>query len=332
MKIIYLAALAILLYGCSYNDIRIEGIASGIKEAVVEIGNHENRWSENIISNKFSISAKISEPDFYQFKLLFHGVNSKSVEHTIYLEKGLFKITLDSLNKSYPEIISSSETQDDLNEYFKQKLGSKQSLEKFIVAHPASLASAYLLSKSENAIRNEPKRYHNLYKRLHPEIQKSAYGIIAERLITGHVRTMPGAILPHLNGIMPNGRPLDIDSLKGKLTAIAIWGDRSQSSLDDLPQLKQYYDDYHEKGFEILSISISKSKERWKKSIESNQLKWLHVSDFKAVDSENFVQLNVKMFPCYIIVGPDLKIIDHTVPLESIPIYINDFLREKSTK
>src|SRR5690606_9943861 len=118
----------------------------------------------------------------------------------------------------------------------------------------------------------------------------------------------------------------------GKLTAIAIWGDRSQSSLDDLPQLKQYYHDYHEKGFEILSISISKSEERWKKSIESNQLKWLHVSDFKAVDSENFVQLNVKMFPCYIIIGPDLKIIDHTVPLESIPIYINDFLREKSTK
>ncbi len=46
-----------------------------------------------------------------------------------------------------------------------------------------------------------------------------------------------------------------------------------------MPGLKKLYDEYHDKGFEIYSISLDEDRDVWKKAIRDDNLPWLHVND-----------------------------------------------------
>ncbi|MEJ6980922.1 TlpA disulfide reductase family protein [Pedobacter sp. P351] len=321
----------LFLTGCFYKDSKVTGSAKGLKDAVIEISGPDKSWSANVIDEKFELSPRFEKADFYDFKIHFTG--GKMITHQIYLDKGLYDIRLNSNFKEYPKIETHVQNQKDLNKYYETQKSDKSSrLETFIKKHPGSLVSAYLLGQNTEEIFKDPKNYQRLYNSLNSEIKNSSHGKKAKKIISGYVRTMVGAKIPEIKGITPDGKPFNIELLKGKLTLIAFWASWYTPGLNDFPQLKVLYDELHPKGFEIVRIAIDKHEERWKKAIADNQLNWLHAADFKGAYSENFELFNTNKLPTYIIVGPDLKIVDFDVPVESVRIYINDFLKKPSAK
>lgn len=62
MKNLILFFCLLLLTGCFYKDAKIDGMAIGLNDAVVEISDGENSWSENIRDQKFSIHARLKRP------------------------------------------------------------------------------------------------------------------------------------------------------------------------------------------------------------------------------------------------------------------------------
>ncbi len=48
-----------------------------------------------------------------------------------------------------------------------------------------------------------------------------------------------------------------------------------------MPNVKKVYDKFHDKGFEILSVSLDDKKDNWVNAIEKNDLNWGHVSSLK---------------------------------------------------
>lgn len=327
-----LAYLAILLFsGCFYKDVSINGTAAGIKDAVIEISKDKNVWAANIENNRFSIPIKLEKPDFYTLKLLAKGKLDRPVSHLIYLEKGDYTINLDSAHiRKYPTVTTESGIQNDLNEYFTDSGKEKNKLEKFIPNHPESLASAYLLSSAQKSIAKDPVGFLRIYNYLSEDMKATSFGKESKSLIDAHLRNIVGASMPDIKGIMLDGKAFNKNSIKGKLTLIAFWASWNEPSTDDIQQLKMLHNELHPKGFEILSIAIDKYEEKWKKYIKDNEMNWLHAADFKGAYSENFEQFNTNMLPYYIIIGPDLKIVDHGVPIESVKIYFNDFIRDSS--
>lgn len=332
----FLLAIFCLLFftGCFYKDSKIIGSAKGLKNAVIEITGPNNSWSANVIDEKFEITTRFEKADFYELKILLIGDKGRPITHQIYLDKGLYDIKLNPSDLgAYPKIETGVQVQNDLNAYYNsQKTTQSSELEAFIKKHPGSLVSAFFLSQNTEEIFKDPKHYERLYNSLSADIKNSSYGKKAKKIIYGCVRTMPGAVMPDIKGITPEGKPFNKDLLKGKLTLIAFWASWYRPGFEDFPQLKMLYDELHPKGLEIVGIAIDKHEDRWKKAIADNQLNWLHAADFKGAYSENFEQFNTNKLPTYIIIGRDLKIVDFDVPVESVRIYFNDFIKQSSIK
>lgn len=57
------------------------------------------------------------------------------------------------------------------------------------------------------------------------------------------------------------------------------------------------YQAYHDKGFNIIGVSLDKKKENWIKGINDDKLNWLHVSDLAFWNSEIAKLYGVRAIP-----------------------------------
>jgi alkyl hydroperoxide reductase subunit AhpC len=49
--------------------------------------------------------------------------------------------------------------------------------------------------------------------------------------------------------------------------------------------LKQAYTKFHDKGFEIISVSLDDKKPNWTNALNQYQMPWVHISDVKGFNS-----------------------------------------------
>ena len=78
-----------------------------------------------------------------------------------------------------------------------------------------------------------------------------------------------------------DGKTFKLSSLRGKYVLIDFWASWCGPCLREVPNVKKVYDKFHDKGFEILSVSLDDKKDNWVNAIEKNDLDWGHVSSLK---------------------------------------------------
>ena len=64
---------------------------------------------------------------------------------------------------------------------------------------------------------------------------------------------------------------------KGHYTLVELWASWCGPCRADIPHLKETYQRYHEKGFEMISISIDDDKEAWLKAVKEEEMPWIQV-------------------------------------------------------
>ncbi|MDZ7607101.1 MAG: TlpA disulfide reductase family protein [Cyclobacteriaceae bacterium] len=79
----------------------------------------------------------------------------------------------------------------------------------------------------------------------------------------------------------PAGTPVAISSFKGKYLLIDFWASWCGPCRRENPNVVQLYNDFNEKGFEIIGVSFDDDREKWLKAIDDDKLTWAHVSDLQ---------------------------------------------------
>ncbi len=80
----------------------------------------------------------------------------------------------------------------------------------------------------------------------------------------------------------PEGKILQLSSLKGKVVLIDFWASWCGPCRRENPNVVALYTKYKDKGFTVFSVSLDNDKEAWKRAIKSDGLVWpYHVSDLK---------------------------------------------------
>lgn len=106
-----------------------------------------------------------------------------------------------------------------------------------------------------------------------------------------------------------NGKPVSISSFKGKYILIDFWASWCGPCRQENPNVVAAYNQFKNKNFTILGVSLDEDKSAWQKAIEKDHLTWNHMSDLKQWESAAVQTYGFDGIPFNVLVDPTGKII-----------------------
>jgi thiol-disulfide isomerase/thioredoxin len=88
-----------------------------------------------------------------------------------------------------------------------------------------------------------------------------------------------GAMAPGFVSTDTTGKKIDLKGDRGKYTFIEFWASWCAPCREESPTLVRLYNEYKDKGFTILSVSIDKNTTQWKDAIRQDGYAWENVCD-----------------------------------------------------
>lgn len=125
---------------------------------------------------------------------------------------------------------------------------------------------------------------------------------------TYDTRLRTGAAPIALNATDLQGAPISFDQYKGKVVLVDFWATWCPPCRAEMPNVIATYNKYHDKGFDIVGISLDQDKAALDKYIAENKMPWRQVFDGKGWDSEVGKNFGVRAIPFAMIIGRDGKI------------------------
>ncbi len=144
------------------------------------------------------------------------------------------------------------------------------------------------------------------FKAMHPDLKMTQ---AMEDKVQRYKKVAIGAITPAFSLADTAGVNRSLDELKGKYTLLDFWASWCGPCLLQVPDLQEAYTEFHDRGFEIVSVSVDRKADRWKAAIVKYEMGWPHVSDLKGWASETANDYNVTFIPFNLLIDQDGKII-----------------------
>lgn len=174
----------------------------------------------------------------------------------------------------------------------------------FIKNNPNGLISALLLDRAMAMNTVEVGEVQSMYDALSPEIKNTKAGkkvveSIAKKkeLEEASKSTAIGAKAPEFSGPNPDGEIIALSDVMGKITLIDFWAGWCRPCRAENPNIVAVYEKYHEKGLNVVGVSLDRTAEAWKKAIADDGLTWNHISNIAYFDDEIAKLYNVQAIP-----------------------------------
>lgn len=118
-----------------------------------------------------------------------------------------------------------------------------------------------------------------------------------------------GDNFPNLTLNTPEGKPVELKSLKGKFIILNFWASQDRNSRKLNQDLKKIYKKYKNKGLEIYQVSVDKNKNNWTNAIKQDGLKWINVCDISTGSRLASQTYNVQTIPANYLINKNGDIV-----------------------
>ncbi|MEK6153736.1 TlpA disulfide reductase family protein [Flavobacteriaceae bacterium 3-367] len=169
-------------------------------------------------------------------------------------------------------------------EYFELQEEAKSFELDYVKNNPNALISALIIDKvlTTNALSEDEVQ--QMYEALSPEIKATKVGKGIKEKLDKKKSTSVGSKAPNFSAPTPTGEELALHDVLGKVTIVDFWAAWCKPCRIENPNVVKVYHKYHEKGLNILSVSLDKKAEDWKQAILDDGLVWNHVSNVDYFD------------------------------------------------
>lgn len=161
------------------------------------------------------------------------------------------------------------------------------------------------------------------------KIKESVSGKKVNTIVSKPINpTAIGAKALNFEGPNPEGEILSLESLKGKVTIIDFWASWCRPCRIENPNLVRLYKRMHDKGLEIVGVSLDKSKVNWERAIEDDGLIWNHVSSLQYWKEPIAVLYGVRSIPEAFVLNEDGVIVAKNLRGAQLDAKIEELLGE----
>lgn len=146
-------------------------------------------------------------------------------------------------------------------------------------------------------------------------LTKEAQGagmVRADTVVKQNDNLVTGKPLPDLRLQTADGTTFNLATLKGKIVLVDFWASWCMPCRASIPHLKALYQQYNDKGFDILSVSIDQNNKAWKTAMLKEAMPWLQAIDKYENGKDASVLMNelgIQSVPFAIMLGKDGKVI-----------------------
>ena len=198
--------------------------------------------------------------------------------------------------------------------------------EKFIRQNPSSPVSLFFVTEAlgfdMDAAKAEP-----LFLLLSPELQNSVKGKEIQEQITIGKKSMVGTVAENFTQPDSDGKPVTLQSLRGKYVLVDFWASWCGPCRAESPNLVKAYGQYRASNFEILSITLDQSKDKWLKAVKEDAYTWPQVGDLKGWENAAARQFGVMGIPFNFLLDPNGVIIARNLRGDALDEKLKEILK-----
>jgi len=368
-KIILFALFSTLLFGCNnagknQNVCLIEVSIAGVEDEFVQLMAFEDGTIKTVDSLQaangvFSFRRELAHPEMYRLKIgsmrpieLFIENGKMKVEghidsldevrvsgsasHELFMQfRNGFRAFDDKMSELYPQYLMAENEgdtvrKDSLEALFESFYQEQQAyMLNFIKENNQSVVSAYLAYRM--LYNSELPELTEIFEAYSAEVQSSMYGVLLAQRMETLAQVAIGQPAPLFEQNDPNGNPIALESFRGQYLLIDFWASWCGPCRHENPNVVALYNDFHNKGFEILGVSLDKDREPWLEAIEIDGLTWPQVGDLGGWENAAAQLYGVRAIPHTVLLNREGEIVAKNLRGEELRTKLEEIFAEEAS-
>jgi len=94
-----------------------------------------------------------------------------------------------------------------------------------------------------------------------------------------------------------DGREVDLSRMNGHVVLVEFWATWCPPCVAEIPRIKQVYDKYHARGFDVIGISLDTDKKALDNFLQQHQIPWPQYFDGKERENKLDIQFGIEGIP-----------------------------------
>jgi peroxiredoxin len=166
---------------------------------------------------------------------------------------------------------------------------------------------------------NDPEKAAEVLQQIKSDLPETESGKRADEILASIKRPIEaerirdtlvvGTKFPDFNEADLSGKPLSIANYKGKIVLIDFWATWCPVCIVELPEVLKTYGKYHDKGFEIIGVSLDEDQPTLERFTKEKDMLWPQYFDGKKWDNKLAVKYGVEAAPTTYLLDGNGKII-----------------------
>ncbi len=269
---------------------------------------------------KFYFSGKTAYPDF---KVI--GVNGQAPFITIFLDNSVVTVnaTKDALemaevkgSASHNDFIAFNTATKKYEDLFMGKGRydvqfideAATAVEKFVKANKNSYISPLAIYR-HSQVTGDFVKQEEMYNLLSEPVKASPIGAYIAQQIQGNAQAGYGKPLADFTQADTSGKEISLSSFRGKYVLVDFWASWCGPCRAENPNVVRTYEQYKNKNFTVLGVSLDRTKQAWIDAIAADGLNWTNVSDLKFWSNAVAQQFGINSIPQNFLLDPNGNLI-----------------------
>lgn len=202
---------------------------------------------------------------------------------------------------------------------------------KMVKENPDSFVSVMILLDMVNMKSFPVNEIKELYEGLEDGVKQSAIAKSLEQKLESESAVAIGSKAPNFTAPTPDGEDLSLEDIRGEVTLIDFWAAWCKPCRVENPNIVKIYEKYHDKGLEIIGVSLDRPNQRdkWLQAIEDDKLPWHQVSNLEFWNEPVARQYGIRSIPAAFILDKDGIIVARDLRGQDLENKIAELLNEE---